>query len=138
MPQRRLTLYRHIVLIVIHIEERLRRIVDPPHHHRRNLNRVPSLIVHLQRLAIQRPRPQRHLHPAHRPPRPSRRRRLHPHVPARQPPPAKSLPPAAIQRIRPPEPPRPHRPLVRAKQCQHARLIRLQTKQSHKPKDTQI
>ena len=55
VAQRRLALRDDIVLVVVDIEQCLRGVVDAPDHNRGDLDRVPTFVVHLQRLAVERP-----------------------------------------------------------------------------------
>jgi hypothetical protein len=59
MPHCRFALHSHILRILVHVEHRLRRIRHAPHYHRRDLDRVPTLVVHLQLVALEISRPQR-------------------------------------------------------------------------------
>ena len=55
----RLALHVDVLLEVVHVERGLGRILDPPDHHGGDLDRVAPLVVDLQLLAVEVPRPQR-------------------------------------------------------------------------------
>src|SRR6266576_2821554 len=63
MAHRGLALQLDVVLVAVDIEACLGSVVDAPHHDRRDFDRVASLIVDLQPLAIKIARAQRHLAP---------------------------------------------------------------------------
>ena len=74
VPQSRLALHAHIVLVVLDVEDRLRTVIHAPHHHRRDLNRIAALIVHLDRLHVEVAGTQRQLDLAEERVRPAPRR----------------------------------------------------------------
>ncbi len=53
MAHRRLALDRDVLLVVVHLEQGLGRVVDLPHHHRRDLDGVARQVVHLQAVAVE-------------------------------------------------------------------------------------
>ena len=68
VPQRRFALYSDIVLKILHIENGLRGVLNSPHNHRRNLDRVPAVIIHFQFVAIKIAGSQRNLETRQLPP----------------------------------------------------------------------
>ena len=58
---RRLGLHGHVRLVVLDVEQRLRGVLDPPDHHRGDLDRVAALVVDLQLGAVEVARAQRHV-----------------------------------------------------------------------------
>jgi hypothetical protein len=74
-PHRSLALYVNEVLIVVHIENGLKGLNDPPHHDRGDLDRIAVAIVHLEFAALEIAHPQRQLAPGGQgvnPPEPGR------------------------------------------------------------------
>ena len=61
MAQRSLALRVHVGVVVVHVEERLRRVLHAPHNDVGDLDGIATLVVHLQMLAIVRAGAQRHL-----------------------------------------------------------------------------
>src|SRR5213592_2231078 len=55
MPQSRLALGLDVFLIIIHIERRLRRVLNPPDHDGGDFNWIAALVIHLELLAVQGP-----------------------------------------------------------------------------------
>ena len=53
MPQCRLALHMHKLLVILDIEQGLRGVLHPPHHHGPDFNRVPTLVVDLEFLSLE-------------------------------------------------------------------------------------
>ncbi len=136
-----LALHAHVVLIIIHIEDSLRRVLHFPHHDRPDLDGIAALVVDLEFLAVEIPRAQRNfeareLLPLRNCAAGLSRGKLGFEFsgPAQR---AGLVWAIRVKRIPPMKPRLPHRPLVCAKQHQNPRLIRLQRKKADQEDDAQ-
>ena len=121
MTQRRLALRMHVGVVVVHVEQRFRRVLDAPHDDVGDLDGVAALVVHLEVLAVVRAGAQRDL-------RGLRDGLARGHV-------DRGAGVAGVERVGPVETFVAHGALVVAEQDEHARLVRLDGEEAHQQQD---